>query len=165
MSGRVLTSSAIVDIVTNRSGYGRALLVAAVELGMTFPTPSTALLQAWAAVPPEARALLELFLDAPAIVVEDLGASVAAQAGVRAHPAQQTGGVDVAGPRGGGGDRPRVGHPDRRTWPAARDRPGCRDRGAARSVEPRQRRGAVHQVRRLTAIRGPLSCRGSSAAR
>lgn len=96
MSGRVLTSSAIVDIVTNRSGYGRAFVVAAVELGMTLPTPSTALLQAWAAVPPEARALLELFLDAPAIVVEDLGVLVAAQAGVRAHPAQQAGGVDVA---------------------------------------------------------------------
>ena len=66
MSGRVLTSSAIVDIATDRSVYGRAFLVAAVELGMTFPTPSTALLQAWAAVPAEARALLELFLDAPA---------------------------------------------------------------------------------------------------
>lgn len=73
MSGRVLTSSAIVDIATDRSVYGRAFLVAAVELGMTFPTPSTALLQAWAAVPPQARALLELFLDAPAVVVEDLG--------------------------------------------------------------------------------------------
>lgn len=59
-------------------------------------SPSTALLQAWAAVPPEARALLELFLDAPAIVVEDLGVLVAAQADVRAHPAQQAGGVDVA---------------------------------------------------------------------
>lgn len=43
---------------------------------MTFATPSTALLQAWAAVPPHARALLELFLDAPAVVVEDLGASM-----------------------------------------------------------------------------------------
>jgi len=96
VSGRVLTSSAIVDIATNRSVYGRAFLVAAVELGMTFPTPSSALLQAWAAVPPEARALLELFLDAPAIVVEGLGAAVAARAGVRAHPTQQAGRVDVA---------------------------------------------------------------------
>ena len=60
MSGRVLTSSAIVDIATNRSVYGRAFLVAAVELGMTFPVPSTALLHAWAAVPPQARAMLEL---------------------------------------------------------------------------------------------------------
>ncbi|MGH8922374.1 MAG: hypothetical protein ACRD0H_29235 [Actinomycetes bacterium] len=72
MSGRVLTSSATVDIATDRSVYGRAFLVAAVELGMTFSTPSTALLQAWAAIPPEARALLELFLDAPAVVIEDL---------------------------------------------------------------------------------------------
>jgi hypothetical protein len=96
VSGRVLTSSAIVDIATDRSIYGRAFLVAAVELGMIFLTPSTALLQAWAAVPPQARALLELFLDAPAVVVEDLGASVADRAGVRAHPAHQTGRVDVA---------------------------------------------------------------------
>lgn len=96
MSGRVLTSSAIIDIATDRSVYGRAFLVAAVELGMTFPTPSTALLQAWAAVPPEARALLELFLDAPAVIVEDLGASTAARAGVHAHPAHQTGSFDVA---------------------------------------------------------------------
>lgn len=96
MSGRVLTSSAIVDIATDRSVYGRAFLVAAVELGMTFPTPSTALLQAWAAVPPEARALLELFLDAPAVIVEDLGASTAARAGVHAHPAHRIGSFDVA---------------------------------------------------------------------
>ncbi|HEY6424150.1 MAG TPA: hypothetical protein VIY28_13060 [Pseudonocardiaceae bacterium] len=96
MSGRVLTSSAIVDIATDRSVYGRAFLVAAVELGMTFPTPSTSLLQAWAAVPPQARALLDLFLDAPAVVVEDLGPSVAGRAGVRAHAAHQAGRFDVA---------------------------------------------------------------------
>lgn len=96
MSGRVLTSSALIDIATDRSVYGRAFLVAAVELGMTFPTPSTALLQAWAAVPPEARALLELLLDAPAVVVEELGASAAMGAGVRAHPAYQAGCFDIA---------------------------------------------------------------------
>ena len=96
MSGRVLTASAIVDIATDRSVYGRAFLVAAVELGMTFPTPSTALLQAWAAVPPQARALLELFLDAPAVVVEDLGVSAAGRAGVRAHFAHEAGRFDVA---------------------------------------------------------------------
>jgi hypothetical protein len=96
VSGRVLTSSAIVDIATDRSVYGRAFLVAAVELGMTFATPSTALLQAWAAVPPQARALLELFLDAPAVVIEDLDASVASRAGVRAHSAHQAGRFDVA---------------------------------------------------------------------
>ena len=96
MSGRVLTCSAILDIATDRSVYGRAFLVAAVELGMTFPTPSTALLQAWATVPPEARALLELFMDAPAVIIEDLGASTAGRASVRAHPAHQTGSFDVA---------------------------------------------------------------------
>lgn len=93
MSGRVLSSSVLVDIATDRSVYGRAFLVAAVELGMT---PSTALLQAWAAVPPETRVLLELLLDAPAVVVEDLGASVAGRAGVRAHGAHRAGHFDVA---------------------------------------------------------------------
>lgn len=96
MSGRVLTSSAIVDIATNRSVYGRAFLVAAVELGQTLPTPSTALLQAWAVVPPQARALLDLLLDAPAVIVEDLTGTAAARAGVRAHPAHQAGLFDVA---------------------------------------------------------------------
>lgn len=96
MSGRVLTASAILDIATDRSVYGRAFLVAAVELGMVFPTPSTALVQAWAAIPPETRALMELFLDAPAVVVEELDASVASRAGVRAHPAYQAGHFDVA---------------------------------------------------------------------
>lgn len=96
MSGRVLDSSAILDIATGASVYGRAFLVAAVELGMTLPTPSTALLAAWAAVPPPERALLELFLDAPAVVVEELGAAAAAAAGVRAHEAHETGLLDVA---------------------------------------------------------------------
>jgi hypothetical protein len=96
VSGRVLTSSAIVDIATDRSVYGRAFLVAAVELGMTLATPATALLQAWATVPPQARALLELFVDAPAVVVDDLGASVASRVGVRAYPAYQAGLLDIA---------------------------------------------------------------------
>lgn len=59
---------------------------------MTSATPPTALLQAWAGVPPH----LELFLDAPTVVVEDLGASVASRAGVRAYPACQAGRLDVA---------------------------------------------------------------------
>jgi hypothetical protein len=96
VSGRVLTSSVIVDIATDRSVDGRAFLVAAVELGMTFATPSSALLEAWAAVPPQARALLELFLEAPAVIIEDLDASVASRAGVRAHAAHQAVRFDVA---------------------------------------------------------------------
>jgi hypothetical protein len=124
VSGRILTSSVIIDIATDRSVYGRAFLMAAVELEMIFPTPSTALLQAWAAVPPEARALLELFLDAPAVIVEDLGASTAGRAGVHAHPAHQTGSVDVAAAHALDVAITR-GLPilNRRARPAARDRP------------------------------------------
>jgi hypothetical protein len=96
VSGRILTASAIVDIATGRTVYARAFLVAAVELGMSLLTPSTALLQAWATVPAEARALMELFLDAPAVLVEDLDAAVASQAGVRAHQAHRAGYFDLA---------------------------------------------------------------------
>lgn len=39
---------------------------------------------------------MELFLDAPAVAVEDLGASVASRAGVRVHPAHQAERFDVA---------------------------------------------------------------------
>ncbi|WP_028935022.1 hypothetical protein [Pseudonocardia spinosispora] len=94
MSGRVLTSSAITDIATGQSIYARAFLVAAVELGMSLPTPSSELLHAWASVPTESRALLELFLDAPAVQVEELDATTASAAGVRAWRMHQ--GVDVA---------------------------------------------------------------------
>ncbi|MGH3868521.1 MAG: hypothetical protein ACRDQ4_20845 [Pseudonocardiaceae bacterium] len=56
-------------------------------------------MQAWAAIPPESRALMDLFLDAPAVIVEELGASVASRVGVRAHPAHQAGRFDVAAAR------------------------------------------------------------------
>ena len=96
MSGRVLTASALVDITTQRSVYGTAFLVAAVELGLTLVAPSTALLQAWASVPPSDRALLELLLAAPAVVVDELDAATALRAGVRAHPVHETGRFDAA---------------------------------------------------------------------
>ncbi|MBV9164312.1 MAG: hypothetical protein JO309_13260 [Pseudonocardiales bacterium] len=79
---------------------------------MTFPTPSSALLQAWAAVPPVSRALMELFLDAPAVVVEDLGALVAGRAGVRPPDAPGRKPRSGGRPRRRRGDHPRVRHPD-----------------------------------------------------
>lgn len=85
MIGRVLAADAIVDIATGRSVYGRAFLVAGVELGMIFPVPAAAVLEAWATVPPEERGLLELFLDTPSVVLEELDAAAAQRAGVRAH--------------------------------------------------------------------------------
>jgi len=54
-------------------------------------------LQAWASVPPQGRALLELFLDASTVVVDHLGAAVASRADVRAYPAYQAGLWDIAG--------------------------------------------------------------------
>jgi hypothetical protein len=85
MSGLVLAADAVVDIATGRSVYGQASLVAGVKLGMTFPVPAAAVLEAWAAVRPEERVLLDLFLDTPLVVVEELGAATAQRAGVRAH--------------------------------------------------------------------------------
>lgn len=95
MTGRVLDHTAIVDIITDTSIYGRAFLVAAVESGTILKTPSVALLHAWAAVPDSARALLELFLDAPSVEVEPLDAVGATRAGVRAHAAHLVGAFDA----------------------------------------------------------------------
>lgn len=96
MSGRVLTGSAITDITTKNSVYGAAFLVASVELGITLLAPSTALLQAWASVAPQDRVLLELLLDAPTVVVDELDAATANSAGVRAHRAHETGRFDAS---------------------------------------------------------------------
>lgn len=96
MTGRVLDHTAIVDITTDTSVYGRAFLVAAVEMGMTLKAPAAALLAAWAAVPSSARALLELFLEAPAVDVEPLDATSATRAGVHAHSAHTAGVFDTA---------------------------------------------------------------------
>jgi hypothetical protein len=96
VNGRVLSGSAIVDITTRSSVYGAAFLVASVELGMTLVAPSTALLQAWAAVEPPDRALLELLQEAPTLVVDDLSAATATSAGVRAHGASAVGAFDAA---------------------------------------------------------------------
>lgn len=95
MSGRVLDHTAIVDITTDTSIYGRAFLVAAVEMGITLMAPSVALLHAWAGAPDSARALLELFVDAPSVQVEPLDAAGATQAGVRAHAAHRAGVFDA----------------------------------------------------------------------
>jgi hypothetical protein len=95
VTGRVLDHTAIVDITTDTSVYGRAFLVAAVEMGISLKTPSVALLHAWAEVPESARALLELFLDAPSVEVEPLEAATATRAGVYAHPAHLAGAFDA----------------------------------------------------------------------
>jgi hypothetical protein len=86
VSGCVLAADAIVDIATGRSVYARAYLVAGVKMGMTFPVSAAAALEAWATVTPEERILLELFLDTPTVVVDELDAAAAQRAGARAHP-------------------------------------------------------------------------------
>lgn len=96
MSGRVLAADAIVDIATGRSVYARAYLVAGVQLGMVFPVPAAAAVEAWAAVPAEERVLLEIFLDTPSVVVEDLDAAVALRAGVRAQGRRDVAAAHVA---------------------------------------------------------------------
>lgn len=86
MTGRVLDRTAIVDMTrAGGSVYGRALLLTAVDHGITLTTSTTALLDAWATLPASDRALLELFLDAPAVEVEVLDPVAAASAGLRAH--------------------------------------------------------------------------------
>jgi hypothetical protein len=88
MTGCVLAADAVVDMAIGRSVFGQAFLVAAVKTGMVLPVPAAAALEAWATVRPEERVLLELFLDTPLIVVDELDAAGAQRAGARAHPHQ-----------------------------------------------------------------------------
>lgn len=86
MTGRVLDRTAIIDVV--RSGgsvYSRALLFTAVDLGVPLSASAAALLDAWSGLPPDDRALMDLFLDAPALSITAVDVSEAARAGIRAH--------------------------------------------------------------------------------
>jgi hypothetical protein len=61
---------------------------------------------------PHLAALLELFLDARVVVVDDLGVSVVSRDGVRAYSTCQAGLLNIGRcPRGRRGDRPQVAHP------------------------------------------------------
>jgi hypothetical protein len=88
IGGRVLDASALTDAATGRTIYARAFIQTAVELGVVLSVPTTALQDAWAALPRDAHSSLELVLGLPVTVVDVLAAETARAAGSAARGGQ-----------------------------------------------------------------------------
>jgi hypothetical protein len=83
IGGRVLDASAILAFSTGRSIYAAALVWTAVEEGIVLVLPSTAVATAWAQLPEKAHSVLEVLLQLPVTLVDDLTATRARTVGVR----------------------------------------------------------------------------------
>ncbi|OLT11686.1 hypothetical protein BJF78_26385 [Pseudonocardia sp. CNS-139] len=81
IGGRVLDVSAIVAFTSGRSVYAAALVWTAVEEGIVLVLPSTAVAMAWAQVPEKDQAVLEVLLQLPVAVPDDLTAARARAVG------------------------------------------------------------------------------------
>jgi hypothetical protein len=81
IGGRVLDASAIVAFAGGHSVYAAALVWTAVEDGIVLVVPSTAIAAAWAQLPDEDHPVLEVLLDLPVTVVDDLDATRARAVG------------------------------------------------------------------------------------
>ena len=82
IGGRVLDTSALVDAATGKSIYARALIRTAVDQGIVLAVPATALMAAWAALPPSGRPFLGLLPELPVAVVDHLDETSARDAGL-----------------------------------------------------------------------------------
>ncbi len=82
IGGRVLDASAIVAFCTGRSVYAAALVWTAVEEGIVLVLPSTAVAAAWTQVEEKVHSVLEVLLQLPVTVVDDLTAARARAVGV-----------------------------------------------------------------------------------
>jgi hypothetical protein len=83
-SGRVLDSTALLAIAGGTSDYADALLAVATELGLTLAVPAASLLAAWQQVSPGDRVWLAGLTDAATVVVVNLDADDARDAGLLA---------------------------------------------------------------------------------
>jgi predicted nucleic acid-binding protein len=72
IGGRVLDASAIVAFAGGDSIYAAALVWTAVEEGIVLVVPSTAIAAAWAQLPDKDHPVLEVLLDLPVTVVDNL---------------------------------------------------------------------------------------------
>jgi predicted nucleic acid-binding protein len=81
IGGRVLDASAIVAFASGDSIYAAALVWTAVEEGIVLVVPSTAIAAAWALLSDKDHPVLEVLLDLPVTVVENLDATRARAVG------------------------------------------------------------------------------------
>jgi hypothetical protein len=82
IGGRVLDASAVVAFASGNSVYAAALVWTAVEEGIVLAVPSTAIAAAWSQLPDKHRPVLEVLLQLPATVVDDLTAARARAVGI-----------------------------------------------------------------------------------
>lgn len=82
IGGRVLDASALVAFATGRPVYVRALVWAAVEANIVLAVPSAALGRAWSMLSPEHHAPLQILLDLPITVIDQLDPGAAWESGL-----------------------------------------------------------------------------------
>lgn len=81
IGGQVLDASAIGAFASGDSIYAAALVWTAVEEGIVLVMPSTAIAAAWARLPDKDHPVLEVLLNLPVTVVDDLDATRARAVG------------------------------------------------------------------------------------
>jgi hypothetical protein len=81
IGGRVLDASAIVAFASGDSIYAAALVWTAVEEGIVLVVPATAIAAAWAQLPDKDHPVLEVLLNLPVTVVDDIDATRARAVG------------------------------------------------------------------------------------
>jgi hypothetical protein len=81
IGGRVLDSTALLDIADGSTVYGRALLDFAAQAGVVLAVPAAALTEAWAQASPAGQPFLELLMASPVVVGDDLSTDHAAVIG------------------------------------------------------------------------------------
>ncbi|WP_297659278.1 hypothetical protein [Pseudonocardia sp.] len=114
IGGRVLDSTALAAFAVGRPVYMRALVWAAVEENIVLAIPSAALGRAWALLDPEHHAALQVLLNLPNIVIDELSTASALESGLLMAA---SGGDDIAAGQVAASAR-------RRGWPAVTGDPG-----------------------------------------
>jgi hypothetical protein len=82
IGGRVLDTTALAAFAIGRPVYVRALVWAAVEENIVLVVPSAALGRAWSLLEPEHHAALQVLLDLPNTVIDELGTASALESGL-----------------------------------------------------------------------------------
>ncbi|MGI9000312.1 MAG: hypothetical protein ACR2GH_01460 [Pseudonocardia sp.] len=82
IGGRVLDTTALAAFAVGRPLYVRALVWAAVEENIVLAVPSAALGRAWAVLEPEHHPALQVLLDLPNTVIDELGPASAQESGL-----------------------------------------------------------------------------------
>ena len=114
IGGRVLDSTALAAFAIGRPVYMRALVWAAVEANIVLAVPSAALGRAWGLLEQEHHAALQVLLDLPNTVIDELTPASAHDSGLLLAAAGHS---DIAAAQVASSAR-------RRGWPAVTGEPG-----------------------------------------